>query len=82
LDILISAKLAVSYVAGKNWLEFSEDYQLQDAVIRRLEIIGMRNIMIHQYNEVNMPKVWETVQNNLQPLIEALEKIVPPEKAE
>jgi uncharacterized protein with HEPN domain len=40
LDILLAARLATSYVAGKSWTEFHADYQCQDAVIRRLEIIG------------------------------------------
>jgi len=35
-----SAELAVSYLAGVALLEFVENQQLQDAVIRRLEIIG------------------------------------------
>lgn len=36
LDILISARLALSYVSGKTWREFQEDLQFQDAVIRRI----------------------------------------------
>ncbi len=45
------------------------------------EMVGMRNFMIHDYNEVDMVIVWETVQNDLPPLIFALESILPPEKA-
>lgn len=40
LDILDSAKTAADYVAGKTREEFLADRQCQDAVIRRLEIIG------------------------------------------
>ena len=40
LDILESARIAREHVAGQNWDEFSEDVRGQDAVIRRLEIIG------------------------------------------
>jgi uncharacterized protein with HEPN domain len=40
LDILEAAKLAVSYIAGKTLQDFLSDIQCQDAVIRRLEIIG------------------------------------------
>ncbi len=40
LDILDSAKTAIEYVAGKTQSEFLSDRQCQDAVIRRLEIIG------------------------------------------
>ena len=40
LDILESAKVAVGYVSGKSWSDFQRDNQCQDAVVRRLEIIG------------------------------------------
>lgn len=39
-DILDSAKSAIEYMRGKDWDSFSEDILLQDAVVRRLEIIG------------------------------------------
>ncbi|MDL1975672.1 MAG: DUF86 domain-containing protein [Deltaproteobacteria bacterium] len=35
-----SARLALDYVKGKTRVEFFDDLQCQDAVIRRLEIIG------------------------------------------
>ena len=40
VDILESAKIALNYIAGKSWDEFYEDTQCQDAVLRRIEIIG------------------------------------------
>ena len=40
LDILESARLAIKYAEDKTEEEFLTDTQLQDAVIRRFEIIG------------------------------------------
>jgi glutamate synthase domain-containing protein 2 len=40
LDILEAAKLAIDYIGNKTREEFFGDLQCQDAVIRRLEIIG------------------------------------------
>lgn len=40
VDIVEAAKLALSYVAGKTVEDFLHDTQCQDAVVRRLEIIG------------------------------------------
>jgi len=98
LDILEAAKLALTYVAIKTKEDFIKDIQCQDAVIRRLEIIGeaagriseetrnafphlpwsemvgMRNIMIHDYDDVDIAIVWETVQNDLPTLISTLKK--------
>ncbi|MBC6472772.1 MAG: DUF86 domain-containing protein [Hormoscilla sp. GM102CHS1] len=96
----------MSYVSGKTWREFQEDVQFQDAVIRRIKIIGeatirileethrslpqiywsdlvgILNDVIQDYDRVNLTKVWDTVHNDLPPLIAELEKIVPPEESE
>jgi uncharacterized protein with HEPN domain len=40
LDILLSARLARDYVAGTTWEAFVADRQRQDAVVRRLEVVG------------------------------------------
>ena len=104
LDIHEAAKLALSYVSGKTKEEFLKDPQCQDAVIRRLEVIGeaarrisqetrarlsgipwaaivsMRNVMIHEYDDVDLTVVWDTVQNQLPALISAIQAEVPPEE--
>lgn len=100
IDILEAAKIATSYIREKNKEDFLDDLQCQDAVIRRLEVIGeaarriskdththlanlpwnemvsMRNVMIHEYDDIDVGIVWETVQNDLQPIIDSLEKIL------
>jgi len=43
------------------------------------EMTSMRNLVIHEYDVVDINQVWDTVQNKLPPLIEELAKIVPPE---
>lgn len=99
-DILISSKLAVSYLEKISFEDFLENIALQDAVIRRIEIIGeaanriseqskimynhlpwiemrgMRNLLIHEYDEIDMREVWNTVKNDLPSLITELEKII------
>jgi uncharacterized protein with HEPN domain len=44
------------------------------------EIIGMRHHLVHGYFEVDLDKMWDTVQNDLPPLIAKLEPLVPPEE--
>ena len=39
-------------------------------------IIGMRNNLVHGYNEVNYRLVWRTVQNDLQVLEEMIPQIL------
>lgn len=43
------------------------------------QMIGMRNRLIHEYFRVNLTTVWETVQNDLPPLIAQVEPLIPPE---
>jgi uncharacterized protein with HEPN domain len=45
------------------------------------EIIGMRHRLVHGYFEIDLDKVWDTVRNDLPPLIAKLELLVPPEEA-
>ena len=92
-----------AYVEGVTRHEFLVDTQLQDSVIRRIEIIGeaagrvssefrektpeiswneirgMRNRMIHVYDDIDMDIVWETVQQDIPHLISQLERLAPPE---
>lgn len=99
-DILESAKLAVEYLSNTSFEEFLKDTSKQDAVIRRIEIIGeasnriseesksiyihlpwqemkgMRNLLIHEYDEVDLKDVWYTVKNDLPALIAEIEKIL------
>jgi uncharacterized protein with HEPN domain len=95
--MLEAARLARQYVDGIARADFLTDTEKQDAVIRRLELlgeaagrvsgefhetlpdipwrtlVGMRNILIHDYGNVDTAIVWETVQLNLPPLIDQLE---------
>jgi len=40
-------------------------------------IVGMRNRLIHGYFDVDLVKVWDTVRDDLPPLIALLEPLVP-----
>ena len=82
-DILQAARLIVSYLSNITEADFLSNTEKQDAVIRRLEIIGeatahltettrqaipqlpfrkmrgMRNIVAHDYGNINLKIVWE-----------------------
>ena len=40
------------------------------------DVAGMRNFLIHAYDEVHLPLVWETVTTRLPPLVRRLEQIL------
>ena len=88
-DIIESCTLIARYIRGKSQTAFENDRQLQDAVARRLEIIGeaikrlpantrtknpeitwskaigMRNILAHDYDDVDYDQVWSTIKELL-----------------
>jgi uncharacterized protein with HEPN domain len=43
------------------------------------EINGMRNRLVHEYDDVDLNIVWNVVQSEIPPLIEELKSKVPPE---
>ena len=89
IDMLNSAKLAMGYLEKSDKETFLSDVRTQDAVVRRIEIIGeaskrlseqsraslpelpwramisMRNLTIHEYDDVNYSFVWSTAKSRL-----------------
>ena len=100
LDMLLSASIAIEYLQEKSIDDLENNLQLQDAVIRRLLIIGeasnrisettqqslvtipwrlikgMRNRLVHEYDDIDLDTVWETVKTSLPILVIELENIV------
>jgi uncharacterized protein with HEPN domain len=52
--MLQSAEIVMSYISGRSKQDFTTDLQLQDAVIRRLSMIGEAS-----------KRVWQNTCNNL-----------------
>ena len=44
------------------------------------EMIGMRNRLIHEYLDIDLSTVWDTIQNDLPDLIFIIEPLIPPEE--
>ena len=42
-----------------------------------LQIVGMRNRLVHGYDAVDLDVLWDTIIDDLPPLIAELEKILP-----
>jgi uncharacterized protein with HEPN domain len=96
-DILDSALQIEAYLQGIPRDRFMANVEKQDAVLRRLEIIGeaasgvtqktqelfsklpfrsmrgMRNIIAHDYGEVDLDQVWNTVENEIPELVRTLQ---------
>jgi uncharacterized protein with HEPN domain len=97
-DIMTASRLIASYVKDTAEADFLIDVQKQDAVIRRIEIIGeatahlsdetrlevpalpfrkmrgMRNIVAHDYANVDLNIVWQVATVHLPEVSAVLEK--------
>ena len=95
-DILNAARLIQSYVHGVSQVDFSTNLEKQDAIIRRIEIIGeatahlteetraaipdlpfrkmrgMRNIVAHDYANVDVTVIWDVATLHVTQLIAVL----------
>ncbi len=62
LDVLEAARLAITYVSGKTREEFLTDRQCQDAVIRRLDVVGEAARRISQEIRAALPHIpWNAI---------------------
>ncbi|HXK29262.1 MAG TPA: DUF86 domain-containing protein [Candidatus Binatia bacterium] len=97
-DILEAAQLIGAYIKDTTETEFRADKQKQDAVIRRIEVIGeaaahvtqasrrtipelpfrkmrgMRNIVAHDYANVDLRIVWEVATVHVAEICAVLER--------
>lgn len=66
-------------IIGEAARRVSAETQREHPEIPWTNIIGMRNIVVHDYFQVDEDIVWDVVTQDLPPLVAALERIVPPE---
>ena len=56
-------------IIGEAAARLSEDFQEQHSEIPWFKIIGMRNILVHDYFRIDINAVWSVIENDL-PLLE------------
>ena len=55
--------------------QLEDEFQQNHPAIPWRAIYGMRNRIIHNYDGINLKVVWETIQEDLPPLVEQLRQI-------
>ena len=63
-------------IIGEAARGITEEFRQDHSELPWKSMAGMRDRLIHGYFDVNLDVVWETVTNDLPPLIDKLEKIV------
>ena len=64
-------------IIGEAAGQVTEETKNKYKTIPWLDMIDMRNHLIHVYFEVDLDILWDTVVSDLPPLIKSLDKIVP-----
>ena len=67
-------------IIGEASRGISEEFRLAHPEIAWKKMTGMRDRLIHGYFDVNLDVVWETVTQDLPPLIAQLDKLLTSEK--
>jgi uncharacterized protein with HEPN domain len=67
-------------IIGEAARRVSEQTQESNPEVPWRSMIGMRNLMIHDYDDVDLSIVWQTVKQDLPRLVVLLEPLAPPEE--
>jgi len=62
-------------IIGEAANKLSSDFRVKNPDLPIKEAIGMRNLLVHEYDYVNVDEVWKVVKEDLPILIEQLEKV-------
>jgi uncharacterized protein with HEPN domain len=66
-------------VIGEAARRVSDETRTNTSEVPWSNVIAMRNLLVHQYDDVDMSLVWDTVHEDLPSLIASLERILPGE---
>ncbi len=61
-------------VVGEAASRVSDSFRAAHPAIAWTDIVGMRNRLIHAYHDINLDIVWQTIHDDLPPLVAALQR--------
>lgn len=76
-DEKVSAILYQIAVIGEATKRLSQEFRLQHPEIPWREIAGMRDMLIHKYDQVDFDVIWDVLQNKLPELLTLIEPLLP-----
>ncbi len=76
-DEKVSAILYQIAIIGEATKRLSQEFRQQHPEISWREIAGMRDVLIHKYDQVDFDVIWDVVQNKLPELLNLIEPLLP-----
>ena len=73
--MLLHALVRLIEIIGEAANGISSDFQNNHPEIPWIDIISMRNRLIHRYFDINLDVVWKTIDHDIPMLIEQLNKL-------
>jgi uncharacterized protein with HEPN domain len=67
-------------LVGEAARRISKPFREEHPEIPWKDIVGQRSVLAHDYGDISDIRVWDTVTGRLPALLQALERLVPPEK--
>jgi len=74
--VLELALIRLIEIVGEACAKVISSTQLKYPSIPWPQIIGMRNRLIHGYDSVDLDVLWDTIEVDLPPLVDVLDKII------
>ena len=72
-----SAVLHQLLILGEAGKRLSQEFRAQHEEIPWKKVVGMRDKLIHGYDDVDLNEVWKTVRSDIPRLIQQLELVAP-----
>jgi len=69
-------------IVGEAAARVSPEGQAEYSFIPWREVVGMRNRLVHGYDSIDLDVLWDTIEDDLPPLIDELERILDEDEKE
>ncbi len=69
-------------IIGEAAARVSPEGQAEYSFIPWREVVGMRNRLVHGYDSIDLDVLWDTIEDDLPPLIDELERVLDEDEKE
>jgi len=67
-------------ILGEAARRVSQEFKAEHPEIVWRQIVGLRNVLAHEYGDIRQERVWQIVSRDLPALIQQLKPLVPPQR--